>query len=117
MAGMWVHEVGDSVNPFAGTKTAVTRAMAVTGCTIGTDYDTASLVDYPIGGGNPATTCQQIDGCPADHPPVVCALPCPAPATVAAQRLEAPCGSAALEPRFSRPGPQPLIRRAGGAPG
>jgi poly(3-hydroxybutyrate) depolymerase len=75
MAGMWVHEVGDAVNPFAGTKTAVARAMAVNGCTIGTDYDTASLVDYPIGGGNPDTTCQQIEGCPADQPLVVCALP------------------------------------------
>jgi hypothetical protein len=31
--------------------------------------------NYPIGGGNPATTCKKIRGCPELYPLVVCALP------------------------------------------
>jgi poly(3-hydroxybutyrate) depolymerase len=79
MAGMWVHETGDTENPFAGAKFAITRAMKVNKCTGSISYDDAvtkgNLADYPIGGGNPNTTCKQILGCPADYPLVVCAIP------------------------------------------
>jgi poly(3-hydroxybutyrate) depolymerase len=75
MAGMWIHEINDATNPFTGTKVAIKRAMAVNGCTIGTDYDTATFDNFPIGGGNPDTTCKLIKGCPATYPLVVCALP------------------------------------------
>ena len=74
MAGMWVHELQDPVNPFTGTKVAINRAMTVNGCT-GTNYDTAQFDNYPIGGGNADTTCKLIKGCPAIYPLVVCALP------------------------------------------
>jgi len=74
-AGMWVHEVGDPVTPFTGAKVAIKQAMAANGCSIGTDYDTAQLENYPIGGGNTDSTCQKIKGCPAPYPLVVCALP------------------------------------------
>jgi poly(3-hydroxybutyrate) depolymerase len=73
-AGIWVHESGDLTNPFQGTEDAVARAMAVNGCTIGTTYDTATLEDYPIGGGNPAETCRLIQGCPELYPLIVCEI-------------------------------------------
>jgi len=75
MAGMWIHEVGDTTNPFAGNKVAIARAMQVNGCTIGSNYDNAMFDDFPIGGGNPANTCKKIRGCPELYPLVVCALP------------------------------------------
>ncbi len=75
MAGMWVHEINDPTHPFAETKEAISRAMQVNGCTLGTDYDTATLNDYPIGGGIPDDTCKKIEGCPDSHPLVVCPLP------------------------------------------
>ena len=73
MSGMWIHGVGDPVNPFAGNKVAIDRAMTVNGCTAAS-YDKAQLEDYPIGGGNPDATCRLIRGCPALYPLVVCAL-------------------------------------------
>jgi poly(3-hydroxybutyrate) depolymerase len=73
LAGIWVHEVGDSTNPFSGNIVAINRAMEVNGCT-GSDYNTASFQNYPIGGGQADTTCRRILGCPADYPLVVCAL-------------------------------------------
>jgi hypothetical protein len=48
--------------------------MQVNGCTIGTDYDSAEFESYPIGGGNPATTCKKLKGCPAEYPLVVCPI-------------------------------------------
>jgi poly(3-hydroxybutyrate) depolymerase len=75
MAGMWVHDVGDAETPFISAKAAIKQAMAVNGCTIGTDYDTAQFQNYPIGGGNPIVTCQKMMGCPALYPLVVCPLP------------------------------------------
>ncbi len=76
MAGMWVHEDGDVNNPWANNKLAIKRAMAVNGCTIGTSYDDPllELVDFPIGGGNPASTCKKIVGCPELYPLVVCLI-------------------------------------------
>jgi poly(3-hydroxybutyrate) depolymerase len=75
MAGMWVHEIGDTTQPFNGNKVAIDRAMKVNGCTIGTSYDTAQFDNYPIGGGNLDSTCKKLKGCPALYPLVVCALP------------------------------------------
>jgi hypothetical protein len=75
MAGIWIHEVNDPENLFAGAKVAINRAMAVNGCTIGTGYDTTMFDNYAIGGGNADTTCKLIKGCPAIYPLVVCALP------------------------------------------
>lgn len=78
MAGMWSHEIGDTTNPFTGNKEAISRAMKVNGCTMGSSYDDAvamsALEDFPIGGTNPASTCKKIKGCPALYPLVVCAL-------------------------------------------
>ena len=73
MSGMWVHELFDPENPFTGAKVAINRAMTVNGCS-GANYDTAQFDNYPIGGGNPDTTCKLIKGCPAIYPLVVCAL-------------------------------------------
>jgi len=75
MAGMWVHEINDMTNGFAGNKVAIARAMKVNGCTGATGYDDATLENFPIGGGNPDDTCKLIKNCPALHPLVVCALP------------------------------------------
>ena len=75
MAGMWAHEVGDTTNPFTGNKFAIARAMKVNGCTGAMDYDTATLENFPIGGGKPDDTCKKIANCPALYPLVVCALP------------------------------------------
>jgi poly(3-hydroxybutyrate) depolymerase len=74
MAGMWIHEINDTTNPFTGNKVAIQRAMQVNGCTIGTNYDNAMFDDFPIAGGNPDTTCKKIRGCPDIAPLVVCAL-------------------------------------------
>jgi poly(3-hydroxybutyrate) depolymerase len=73
-SGMWIHEVGDTTNPFAGAKVAINRAMVSNGCST-TNYDTAQFDDYPIGGGNSPSTCKLIRGCPVAYPLVVCALP------------------------------------------
>jgi len=63
---------------FAGTKTAIDRALKVNGCTNNT-YDSAvaagALQDFPIGSNNADSTCKQLTGCPALYPLVVCALP------------------------------------------
>ncbi|HMJ50860.1 MAG TPA: hypothetical protein VK540_02260 [Polyangiaceae bacterium] len=75
MAGMWIHEINDTTNPFSGNKVAIQRAMQVNGCTIGTNYDNAMFDNFPIAGGNPDTTCKKIRGCPEIAPLVVCALP------------------------------------------
>ena len=42
--------------------------MQVNSCSIGTTYATAQFDNYPIGGGNPDSTCKKIKGCPADYP-------------------------------------------------
>jgi hypothetical protein len=74
MAGIWVHETGDTTNPFTGNKFAIARAMQVNGCTIGTNYDNTMFDNFPIGGGNPDNTCRKIRGCPDLYPLVVCPL-------------------------------------------
>jgi hypothetical protein len=78
MAGMWVDQTfdpGGSGGAFADLKTAVTRAMMVNGCIIGTSFDEARLVSFPIGGSNGVDTCQKVVGCPDLDPIVVCAIP------------------------------------------
>jgi poly(3-hydroxybutyrate) depolymerase len=74
MAGMWIHELDDTVAPFEGNKVAIARAMKVNGCTLGTGYDDATFDAFPIGGNNQDTTCRMIRGCPAVAPLVVCLL-------------------------------------------
>ena len=74
MAGMWIHETGDTTNPFTGNKVAIQRAMQANHCTIGTNYDDTMFDDFPIGGGNADTTCKKIRGCPDIAPLVVCPL-------------------------------------------
>jgi hypothetical protein len=71
-AGMWIHNTGDTAMPFARAKVAIARAMKADGCIIGTGFDDAQFDDFPIGGGNPATTCKKIKGCPDLSPLVVC---------------------------------------------
>jgi poly(3-hydroxybutyrate) depolymerase len=73
MVGIWVSQFNDGGQPFDPGKRAVDRALKVNGCTA-TSYDTASLVDFPIGGGNPDSLCKRIVGCPDDHPLVYCSL-------------------------------------------
>jgi len=75
MAGMWVHQALDPFRVWSSDKLAIARAMMVDHCTIGTGYDDAKLEDFPIGGGNPDTTCKRIKGCPELTPLVVCLLP------------------------------------------
>lgn len=79
MAGMWVHEINDGTNPFAGNKVAIDRALKVNGCTGATSYDAKvaanEIQDFPIGGGKPDNTCKLLKGCPEIYPLVVCALP------------------------------------------
>ena len=72
MAGIWTHSVGDVLN---SNRTAIARAMAVNKCTMGTNVDNATFDDFPIGGGNAASTCKKIRGCPALYPLVVCPMP------------------------------------------
>lgn len=73
-AGMWVNQTGNSELPFTQTTAAIARAMKVDGCTIGTGFLDAQFDDFPIGGGNPDTTCKKIKGCPDLTPLVVCAI-------------------------------------------
>jgi poly(3-hydroxybutyrate) depolymerase len=79
MAGMWVHEVGDTTNPFTGNKFAIDRAIKVNGCTGAQSYDAKvaanEFQNFPIGGNNPDNTCQLLKGCPETTPLVVCPLP------------------------------------------
>ncbi len=74
MSGLWVHELGDPGNPFSGSVVAINRALTTNGCS-SKSYETAQFENYPIGGGNPDTTCKLIQGCPELYPLVVCALP------------------------------------------
>lgn len=73
MAGVWVWEFNDGGQPFDTVHYAVDRAMKVNGCSAAS-YDTASLVNFPIAGGNPDTTCKLIVGCPVDYPLVACRM-------------------------------------------
>jgi poly(3-hydroxybutyrate) depolymerase len=73
MAGMWIHESGDTISPWRGQKVAIARAMQVNGCTLGTGYDDAQLDIFPIAD-NVDGTCKRIKGCPALTPLVVCLI-------------------------------------------
>ena len=74
MAGMWVAKTNDQEHPFSETKVAISRAMHVNGCSIGTSYDDAVLENFAIGGNQPDSTCQRIVGCAEQYPLVVCEL-------------------------------------------
>jgi hypothetical protein len=73
MAGMWVAEPSNPIYAFAETTLAVTRAMSVNGCTIGTSYDTAEFDPFSISSTD-GTSCKMVKGCPALFPLVVCPL-------------------------------------------
>jgi poly(3-hydroxybutyrate) depolymerase len=73
MAGMWIHENGDTVSPWRGQKVAIARAMQVNGCTLGTGYDDAQFDIFPVAD-NPDGTCKMIKGCPTITPLVVCLI-------------------------------------------
>jgi hypothetical protein len=75
MAGFWVGEINDVADSFAADRFAIARAMKVNQCTIGTSLDSATLENFPIGGGNPDTTCKRVLGCPEQYPLVACRLP------------------------------------------
>ncbi len=74
LAGMWVHEVTDTAAPFSGAKIAIDRAMSTAHCT-SASFDTAELVNFPIGGGKPDDTCKRVVDCDPLYPLVVCPLP------------------------------------------
>ncbi|HVZ72368.1 MAG TPA: hypothetical protein VHJ20_08330 [Polyangia bacterium] len=73
MAGMWVDEVNNSNFVFAETTLAITRAMRVNGCTIGTSYETAEFEPFSITSSD-QTSCKLVKGCPTLFPLVVCPL-------------------------------------------
>jgi hypothetical protein len=74
LAGIWIHQTGDTRIPFSQAAAAIARAMKVDGCTIGTGLPDAQLDDFPIGGANLASTCKKIRGCPPSTPLVICQL-------------------------------------------
>lgn len=69
MAGMWIHETGDTTNPFSGNIYAINRAMTVNGCPAGQTYDTAQFEE-----GYPIAQCKRMMGCDPLFPIVVCPL-------------------------------------------
>jgi poly(3-hydroxybutyrate) depolymerase len=71
MAGIWIHETGDTTNGFDGNQRAIERVLPLNGCTGMTTYQQATthFVDFP---GSPA--CKRIDGCDPKFPLVVCPL-------------------------------------------
>ena len=73
MAGMWIHDLSDTVFPFTANIIALNRAMTVNHCTVGTNYDTAMFDNFPITGAD--TACKRVRGCPDATPLVVCPLP------------------------------------------
>jgi poly(3-hydroxybutyrate) depolymerase len=79
MAGLWVYNVDDPTGSSVKPSIAVARAMQVNGCTGASDYtgavDLGLLQDFPIGGGNPDSSCKRITTCAERYPLVVCALP------------------------------------------
>ncbi len=74
MAGMWVHEVDETTNFFAGNVVAIDRAMKVNKCTQ-QNYASAEFEDFPVPGAQPANPCKRIKNCDPLFPLVVCALP------------------------------------------
>jgi poly(3-hydroxybutyrate) depolymerase len=73
MAGMWVDQINNPEYAFAETTLAVTRAMGVNGCTIGTSYETAEFEPFSISSTD-GSSCKMVKGCPALFPLVICPL-------------------------------------------
>ena len=73
MAGMWVHEVNDGTNSFAGNIVAIDRAMKVNKCTKA-NYAAAEFEPFPVSDAND-TRCKRIKDCDPKFPLVVCPLP------------------------------------------
>jgi poly(3-hydroxybutyrate) depolymerase len=74
MAGMWVHELNDNTNSFAGNIVAIDRAMKVNKCAQA-NYSSAQFENFPIGGGQADDRCKRIKNCDPLFPLVVCAFP------------------------------------------
>jgi hypothetical protein len=75
LAGMWIREVGDQIAGFDGNKAAIARAMPLNDCMFATHPDNALFEDFPIGGGQPDSTCKLIANCDPLYPLVTCPLP------------------------------------------
>lgn len=78
VAGVFVREKVEDIDPFDGTKFPIARAMVANGCdskSLDDAQANGDLVDYPIGGGNTPNTCSLIKGCLPGYPLVVCSLP------------------------------------------
>ena len=89
IAGLFLHDVNDQLNSYAGVLPAVLRNLNNNGCTMtgGSQY-TLMDVQQALPSNNPSTTtpwaipqgltipgngqCVQFDGCPADSPVVFC---------------------------------------------
>jgi poly(3-hydroxybutyrate) depolymerase len=76
LAGMWVGETNDPQNAFVNNEFAISRALVVNGCTMGTTFDAVfpNAVNYPIGNMRPDNVCKLIQGCPTIYPLVVCLI-------------------------------------------
>jgi hypothetical protein len=71
MAGMWIHQVGDTAFPFTGNIFAMNRALNVDGCTPpGVSYATAMFDPFPLS--SDTTSCKKYRGCPESSPMIVC---------------------------------------------
>ena len=76
MAAFWAYETDSdgSGQPFTGDLVAAARAIVVDKCDPQAAYDTTNSSDFPIGGGNAASTCKLLSGCAPLFPLVVCKL-------------------------------------------
>jgi hypothetical protein len=80
VAGMWTFQSGDFTDAFNADLVAINRALKVGACQPpGLTYSTAMsqmvLDPFPIGGGQPDTTCMRFRTCPELFPLVFCSLP------------------------------------------
>ena len=75
-AGMFIFDADDSSNASTaglGARAAIDQAMLVDGCAQ-TNLFQATLDDFPIGGGNAASTCRRVAGCSPLDPIVFCQI-------------------------------------------
>ena len=75
LAGFWVYMPDTtSGQPFVSDLSAIARAIVVDKCDPVASYDVPGGADFPIGGGNAASTCNLLKGCGPLFPLVVCPL-------------------------------------------
>jgi poly(3-hydroxybutyrate) depolymerase len=65
VAGMWIHDAGDSANVIGGNIAALNRVLAVNGCTGSPQADWGEGIMAEAG-------CKQYTACPAEYPVVFC---------------------------------------------